>query len=616
MVFYKSVNSYYIIENGEKMGFLKRTHNCGELGKKDRGKEVILAGWVHRWRDHGGVVFIDLRDREGITQLVFGRNRGANTDSPLMEKARTLRSEYVIAVKGKVEMRPAGTVNPGLPTGEIELVVESVDILNPSLTPPFEISDDNEVADEVRMKYRYMDLRRPKMTRLLAFRGKVCAVVRDFLLEKGFMEIETPMLTKSTPEGARDYLVPSRIEPGKFFALPQSPQLFKQLLMVGGMDRYFQVARCFRDEDLRADRQPEFTQIDIEMSFIEENDIRTLTEEMVKDILKKTIDKDISIPFPRLKYDDAYARYGTDKPDTRFGLELVDISSLVRNCSFKVFRDVVEKKGIVSGMNVTGGARIFSRSEIDGLTDLAKEYGAKGLAWIKIGEKGPESVIAKFFSKEELDAIMKKMNAGKDDLLLFVADKARIALEALSSLRLYMGKKLNLIPQAPCPYNFLWVIDPPLFEYNEERKGWDAVHHPFTAPKEEDIPMLDGKGDSLRGIRSRAYDLVMNGVELGGGSIRIHRRSLQEKVFELLGAKSEATSREFGFLLKALEYGAPPHGGIAFGLDRLAMLLTGSASIRDVIAFPKTQKAFCPLTDAPAEISKEKTEELHLKIGK
>jgi len=616
---------------------LKRTHTCGELRKENIGQKVVLSGWVHRWRDHGGVIFVDLRDREGITQIVFGRPESGGSGAGELEAlARKLRAEYVISVAGKVTPRPQGTVNPQLPTGEIEVLPEEVEILNKAKTPPFEISDQVDVAEEVRLKYRYIDLRRKKMQRNLLIRNKVYKVTRNFFDERGFIEVETPFLSKSTPEGARDYLVPSRLNPGNFFALPQSPQLFKQLLMVGGLEKYFQIVKCFRDEDLRKDRQPEFTQIDYEMSFVDESDVISITEDLMANVFKEVLKVDIPLPFPRFAYEESLRRYGTDKPDIRFAMELKDISDIARKSDFKIFKEALEKDGIVCGLNAKGFAGA-SRKELDELKEMAGDCGAKGLAWMKISDGVLQSPIAKFFNKEELDAIVERTEAKEGDLALFVGGKAKIVYDALSKLRTFLAERLNLIPQMspdseslfsgqleiavkPGYFSFVWIVDPPLFEYNEEEKRWESMHHPFTAPKEEGLTFLEKLRElpkdmkEIPKILSRAYDLVLNGCEIGGGSIRIHQRNLQEKIFQLLKIQPQEAEEKFGFLLDSLGYGAPPHGGFAFGLDRLVMILTGSNSIRDVIAFPMTQKAFSPLTNAPSTVSKRQLKELHLKL--
>jgi len=616
---------------------LKRTHTCGELRKEDIGHKVVLSGWVHRWRDHGGIIFIDLRDREGVTQIVFGRQEGATPQNRELEAiARKLRTEYVISVAGRVAPRPEGTVNPQLPTGEIEVLPEEVEILNKAKTPPFEIGDQVDVSEEVRLKYRYIDLRRRRMLRNLLLRNRVYKATRKFFDEHGFVEVETPFLTKSTPEGARDYLVPSRLNPGSFFALPQSPQLFKQLLMVGGIEKYFQIVKCFRDEDLRKDRQPEFTQIDYEMSFVDEGDIISLSEELVARVLGEVAKVDIPVPFPRIAYKEALHRYGTDKPDMRFGMELKDISDIAEKSGFKIFEEAVKKNGIVCALNAKRFAEA-SRKELDELKEMVSDCGAKGLAWMKMVDKAFESPIVKFFKKEELEAIAEMTDAEKGDLILFVADKAKVVYEALGRLRVHLAQRLNLIPQVsfdsgnnfssepkivvkPDYFSLVWIVDPPLFEYNEEEKRWESMHHPFTAPQEAALPVLkkltelSKDMEGIPEILSRAYDLVLNGHEIGGGSIRIHQKDLQEKIFQLLRIPPQEVEEKFGFLLESLAYGAPPHGGFAFGLDRLVMILTGASSIRDVIAFPMTQKAFSPLTNAPSPVSERQLKELHLKL--
>jgi aspartyl-tRNA synthetase len=581
-----------------------RTHRCGELTKAQVGQTVTLNGWVQGRRDHGNVIFIDLRDRQGITQIVFNPevNQAAHRD------AHVLRGEFVVAVSGAVALRPEGSANPNLKTGQIEVLVQKVEILNEAKTPPFLIEDEAEVTEALRLKHRFLDLRRPRMQRLLKLRHDVVQEVRSYLNAQGFLDVETPMLTKSTPEGARDYLVPSRVNPGNFFALPQSPQLFKQILMVSGVDRYYQIARCFRDEDLRNDRQPEFTQIDMELSFVDREQILALVEEMIRKVFQ-TAGVALPKPFPRMTYAEAVGRYGSDKPDLRFGLPLHDVSGFAAESEFKVFKEAVAKGGIVKALIVKEGAA-FPRSRIDALGETVKGWGAKGLAWVKIApDRQLESVIAKFLKAEQLLAALPEAAAG--DLLLFVADKAKIVHDALGRLRLHLAEELKLIDRAA--WRPLWVVDFPMLEFDEESKRHVAMHHPFTAPMDEDLPLLET--DPLK-VRAKAYDLVLNGSELGGGSIRIHRRDVQSKVFDLLGIGKEEAAGKFGFLLEALEYGAPPHGGIAFGLDRLIMLLGGADSIRDVIAFPKTQKAQCPLTDAPSPVDAQQLKDLHIKLDK
>jgi aspartyl-tRNA synthetase len=583
---------------------MRRTHHCWELGADDVDKEVVLMGWVHRRRDHGGVIFVDLRDREGLTQVVFN----PLVDKKIHVKAHAIRNEYVLAVRGKVENRPADMINPKLKTGEIEVTATELKILNSAKTPPFLIEDEIDVSETVRLKYRHLDLRRSEMQKNLILRHKVTAAVRNYLDRQGFLDLETPVLTRSTPEGARDYLVPSRVNPGQFYALPQSPQIFKQLFMISGFDRYYQIVRCFRDEDLRADRQPEFTQIDIEMSFVGENDVRNLTEGMMAHLFKDVLGIKLKRPFSQLTYDEAVGRYGLDKPDTRFGLELKDISDIVAGSNFKVFANAVKKGGMVKALNAKGCID-FSRKEIDDLTDFVAVYRAKGMAWIKVKENEWQSPITKFFSEEEKEALAGRIEMEPGDLVFFVADQPKIVNESLGHLRNHLGKTLDLIDEDE--YKFLWVTRFPMFEYDETEKRLQALHHPFTSPLEEDYDRLS---DEPLAVKSRAYDLVLNGFEIGGGSIRIHQRSIQEKVFEALNMDRKTYEGKFGFLLEALDSGAPPHGGIAIGYDRLVMLICGESSIRDVIAFPKTQKAACLLTQAPSATSKTQLDELYLKL--
>ena len=587
----------------ESMGALRRTHTCNDLGPDFLDRETILMGWVLRRRDHGGVIFIDLRDRWGITQIVFN----PEIHEAVHAKAHQLRSEWVIAVRGTVARRPAAMENHKLKTGAIEVLVHELRILNTSETPPFPLDEDIEVSDTLRLQYRYLDLRRPEIANNLVLRHQALQTVRSYLNDNSFLEIETPMLTRSTPEGARDYLVPSRVNAGKFYALPQSPQLFKQILMVAGMDRYYQIVKCFRDEDLRADRQPEFTQIDMELSFITEAEIITLVEGMITSLFKAVRGIDLQPPFAQMTYDEAMRRFGTDRPDTRFGLELVDLTDTLRGCGFKVFQSAIDKGGVVKAINAKGCGG-FSRKDLDDLTEFAGRFGARGMAWIKIKEDEWQSPITKFFSPEEIAAMAAGLDARPGDLILFGADRAGVVHQVLSELRLELARRLGLIQAGS--YNFLWVTDFPLLEYDDEAKRYTAVHHPFTAPREDQLELL---ATAPGAVKSRAYDLVLNGNEIGGGSIRIHRPAMQQQVFQALGIDADEAQEKFGFLLRALELGAPPHGGIAFGVDRLMMLLTGSASIRDVIAFPKTQKATCPLTDAPSSVARKQLTELHLR---
>ncbi len=583
---------------------LQRTHDCGTLSDKHIGETVTLCGWVHTRRDHGGLIFVDLWDKYGMTQVVLN----PQIDQLAHEHAQSIRGNFVIGVVGKVRGRPDDMVNPKLKTGMIEVYVDELSILNPSETPPISPWEPQDTSEVLRLKYRFLDLRGPELQRNLKIRYDTTRVARNELHRHGFMEIETPMLTKSTPEGARDYLVPSRLNPQKFYALPQSPQLFKQILMVSGMDRYFQIVKCFRDEDLRQDRQPEFTQIDIEMSFGNEKLLFQITEEMMAAIYQEVLGKKIETPFPILKYQDAINRFGTDKPDTRFGMEIVDLGEIVRGTSFKVFAQVLESGGQVRALNIKNSAESLSRKALDDLTEIAKTYGAKGMAWIKVQENELQSPIVKFFEQEMLDKMLKALDSKPGDTIVFIADTPKIVADALAHLRLALGKQLNLINESKNA--FTWVTEFPLVEYDDTEKRYTAMHHPFTAPREEDL----GKFESDPGsIKARAYDLVLNGNEIGGGSIRIHQKEVQEKMFKLLGIGQEEAEAKFGFLLDALQYGAPPHCGIAMGLDRIVMLLSGAASIRDVIAFPKTQKATCLMTEAPSEVDPKQLRELRLK---
>ncbi len=584
---------------------MNRTNYCGRLRKEHVGAEVVLTGWVQVRRDHGGLIFVDLRDREGLVQVVFS----PEADAEMFKQAETVRNEYVLQVKGKVRLRPEGTANPNLATGEVDVVAGELSVLNAAKNPPFYIEDDLNCDELLRLKYRYLDLRRPEMQQALRLRHKTTIAMRHFLDEADFFEIETPILCKSSPEGARDYLVPSRVHPGEFFALPQSPQLFKQLLMVGGYDRYFQIARCFRDEDLRADRQPEFTQLDMEMSFVEEEDVRSLTEQMLSFVFKEALGKEIATPFKAIPYEEAMNRYGSDKPDLRFGMELIDIADIAIESDFKVFASVAKNGGWVRGINAKNCGH-YSRKEMDDLTKFVGIFGAKGLAYIIVEENELRSPISKFFSEEQLKAICERMDAKPGDVLMFVADSPSVAADSLGHLRQEIAKRENLIDEEEL--NFLWVTDFPLFDYDEEEKRWVAVHHPFTAPKDEDLALLESDPGK---VRAKAYDVILNGVELGGGSVRIHRREIQSRIFALLGLTEEESLDKFGYLLEAFEYGAPPHGGIAFGLDRMVMLMANKGSIRDVIAFPKTQSASDMMVQAPSPVAGKQLRELSIKIA-
>jgi aspartyl-tRNA synthetase len=583
-----------------------RSHYCGQVNQELLGQAVTIAGWVHRRRDHGGVIFVDVRDREGLLQVVFDPEQAA-----VFQEAERLRNEFVIKVKGQVRARPAGTVNTNLASGQVELLARELEVLNRSEPLPFQL--DEHVGEEVRLRYRYLDLRREVMNQRLRLRHRITRAMRAFLDAHGFIDLETPMLTKATPEGARDYLVPSRTHPGKFFALPQSPQIFKQLLMIAGFDRYYQIVRCFRDEDLRADRQPEFTQLDVETSFLTQDEIMALMEALVRHFFKEVLDTELPNPLPRLTFAEALRRYGSDKPDLRIPLELIDVADLVRECDFKVFAGPAkEAHGRVAALKVPGGAGM-PRSQIDECTAFVARYGAKGLAYIKVNERargrdGLQSPIIKFLSDSALHGILERTQAADNDLIFFGADRAKVVNDALGALRLKIGQDLKLVTPGWQP---LWVVDFPMFEWDAEAKRWVAMHHPFTSPQSEDAAALRAQpGEAL----AKAYDMVLNGSEIGGGSVRIHRQEMQSTVFDLLGINAEEAQKKFGFLLDALKYGAPPHGGIAFGLDRLAMLMAGADSIREVIAFPKTQTAADPLTDAPTEVSEAQLRELHVRV--
>ncbi len=587
----------------DKMGSLRRTNMCGELRLNNIEQEVVLMGWVQRERNLGGLIFIDLRDTTGITQIVFDET----TPEDIIKKAETLRPEYVIAVKGKVRERQSK--NPNIATGDIEVLADELLILDEAQTPPIYIKDDDNVSEVMRLKYRYLDLRKPEMQNNLKTRAKLSKIVRDFFNDNNFVEIETPVLTKPTPEGARDYLVPSRVNKGLFYALPQSPQLLKQLLMVSGMDRYYQIVKCFRDEDLRANRQPEFTQIDIEMSFVDVEDVLAVNEKLIAKLFKELKGVEIALPLKRMSYNEAIERYGVDKPDLRFALELNDISEIVKMSEFKVFTTTIENGGVVKGINIEGGSENLTRKDFSKFEDYVKTYGAKGLVWIKVNEEGVTSPIAKFLSESELNNLLVKMSARPGDTILIVADSKEIVNDSLGNLRNELAKKLNLINDDE--YKILWITEFPLFEYNSDEDRYVAKHHPFTHPVEEDIDLLETHPEK---VRAKAYDLVINGDEMGGGSIRISNTDLQKRMFKALGLSEEESLEKFGFLLEAFKYGTPPHGGIAFGLDRLVMLFTGNSNIRDVIAFPKTQSATCLMTNAPTKVSDEQLSEIHVKV--
>lgn len=586
---------------------LKRTHNCNDLRKEHVGQEVVLLGWAQKRRDHGGVIFIDLRDRSGIAQVTASPE---TCSQEVFATADAVRSEYVLAVKGTVRQRPEGMVNEKLASGEIDVVASELVILNKAKTPPFYLTDDVDVDENIRLKYRYLDLRRPEMKNNMILRHRVVKAMRDYMDEHGFLEIETPVLMKSTPEGARDYLVPSRVHEGEFFALPQSPQQYKQLLMVAGMERYFQIARCFRDEDLRADRQPEFTQLDMELSFVDEEDIQTLNEGLIKHIFKETLNRDIPTPFRRMTWNEAMNKYGSDKPDLRFGLEMVDLSDIADGCGFKVFAQTVANGGVVKAINAKGGVHKLSRRDIDALTKFVAIYGAKGLAYFQISDANEvKSPLLKFLSEDEVRAIFDRVGAEPGDIIFCVADNFKITCAALGQLRLELGRRFGLIDEDAL--NFLWVTEFPLLEWDDETQRYYAMHHPFTCPMLEDVPLMESDPGK---VRARAYDMVLNGVEIGGGSIRIHDSELQEKMFKLLNMTPEQYNEQFNCLLTAFQYGAPPHGGLAFGVDRLIMLMAKRDTIRDVIAFPKTQSAMDVMIDAPSPVPNAQLRELHIKV--
>jgi aspartyl-tRNA synthetase len=588
----------------EKLGNWKRSHTCGALRKEHAGAEVTLMGWVDSWRDHGGVFFVDLRDRYGKTQIVFHPGAGQ-----MHQKAKDLRTEFVIAVRGQVALRPKGMINKNLATGEIEIVAKELKVLNPAKVPPFEVSDHVEASEDLRLKYRYLDLRRPDMQRNLLVRNQLYKTTREYLDRHGFVDIETPILMRSTPEGARDYLVPSRLYKGSFYALPQSPQMYKQILMVAGLDRYFQIVRCFRDEDTRADRQPEFTQIDLEMSFVDQDDVMAMVEGLAAAMMQSILERKISLPLPRIAYAEAMSRFGSDKPDLRFGLEIRNVTALAAQSEFKVFAETAGGGKTVQALALPGGAK-YSRKQIDDLTQYLAPMGAKGLVAIKVADSGWEGSAAKFFASGVMEKVNAALSAKAGDLLLFVADEEEKAQKLLGALRLRLAQDEKLIPENA--WNLLWVVDFPLLEFDEEEKRWMARHHPFTAPNDEDIPLMDTAPEK---VRAKAYDLVLNGTEIAGGSIRIHQRELQKKVFSLLNLSEAEAENKFGFLLEAFEYGAPPHGGIAFGFDRLVMLFAGRKSIRDVIAFPKTNAAVSLMDGAPARVDEKQLRELGIKLA-
>ena len=589
----------------ESMAGLSRSHRCTEVGRENIGEKVTVMGWVQKRRNLGSLIFVDLRDRSGLLQLVFDEDTLSGED---YEKANSLRNEYVIAAAGEVQKRSAA-VNENLKTGDIEIKVTDLRILSESKTPPFPVDAEQTVKDELRLKYRYLDLRRPNLQKNLLVRSQVTKAARDFLAEEGFLEIETPILGKSTPEGARDYLVPSRVHPGNFYGLPQSPQLFKQLLMCSGVDRYYQIAKCFRDEDLRADRQPEFTQIDMELSFVDVDDVIDVNERLLKKVFKEVLDVDVQIPMKRLTYQEAMDRFGSDKPDTRFGMELINVSETVKDCDFMVFKGALENGGSVRGLNAEGLGDL-GRKKIDAFVDFAKEFGAKGLAYIQLKQDGSvKSSFAKFMKEEEMTALIDAMRGKPGDLLLFAADKDSVVYDVLGNLRLEIGKKYEMIDESL--YNFLWVTEFPLLEWNEEQNRYTAMHHPFTMPMEEDLEYIETEPGR---VRAKAYDIVLNGTELGGGSVRIHRNDIQKAMFKALGFSEEDANERFGFLLEAFQYGVPPHAGLAYGLDRLVMWMTGEDSIRDVIAFPKVKDASCLMTQAPGGVDTEQLDELGIDL--